>query len=200
MATRKTETKRGDLPKSKLIWRGFQLLIVFAVAMLLCLVCVSEYSVAWHALHGNSIAYEGWRIRIPKKFYERDFDDKPAFWNLSFGIPLWNAPYAHISVFRVSARQQPFSYKEDYEKFSRGVTAVAEQKGYTFWEKKVVPVASPMRVSSLSHQESVVGSVLGFSGGQTIQPPLALFRFVAGLAQQVNEQAERPRVSFRQLP
>jgi hypothetical protein len=52
-----------------------------------------------HLLHGDFISYGGWRVPVPKGFYVGKSKMGPAMWKHTLGIPLFNAPYGHISLY-----------------------------------------------------------------------------------------------------
>jgi|ERR1700687_1731212 len=110
--------------KSKLILR---LLAVFFGVILMVLLVIPVLGPCWHLLYGDAISYGGWKVPVPKGFYVRKSPEGPTMWKESFGIPFFNAPYGHISLFRP---QQPFSFDRDYARFKKGVTQDAVEKGY----------------------------------------------------------------------
>jgi RHS repeat-associated protein len=63
----------------------------------------------------------------------------PAMWKHNLGIPLFNVPYGHISLY-MQPDQQPFAYDRDYSRFEKGVTQEASQSGFRLELKRTISV------------------------------------------------------------
>jgi hypothetical protein len=59
-------------------------------------------------------------------------------WKLTMGIPFFNVPYGHISLY-VLANQQPFRYGRDYSRFEKSFSKVAIESGYQRDGEETVP-------------------------------------------------------------
>ena len=59
-------------------------------------------------------------------------------WKQTFGIPFFDTPYGHISLFSLSPAQQPFAYDRDYSRFENGVTQEASESGYQLQSKRTI--------------------------------------------------------------
>jgi hypothetical protein len=110
--------------RSKLMLR---LLAVFVGVILIVLLVIPLIGPCWHLLYGDAISYAGWKVPVPRGFYVRKSQEGPTMWKESFGIPFFNAPYGHISLFR---RPSPFSFDSDYARFKQGLIQDAIEKGY----------------------------------------------------------------------
>src|SRR5258708_28714928 len=120
---------------SKLMRR---LLEVLLGVILLGLPGIPVLGLCWHLLYGDSILYGGWKVSVPKGFYVRKFQEGPTMWKESFGIPFFNAPYGHISLFH--RPQPPFSFDRDYAGFKQGLTQDAIEKGYELKAERTAQV------------------------------------------------------------
>ncbi len=116
-----------------------RLLGVLIGVLLIALLIVPLLGPGWHLLHGDFISYEGWRILVPKGFYVGKSQMGPTMWKHTLGIPLFNVPYGHISLYS-RPDQQPFSYDRDYSRFENGVTQEAGQSGYQLEPKRRISV------------------------------------------------------------
>lgn len=126
-------------PKNKSARLMLRLLGIFAGVLLIALLVVPLLGPGWHLLHGDFISYGGWRIPVPKGFYVRKSQMGPTMWKHTLGIPLFNAPYGHISLYS-RPDQQPFAYDRDYSRFEKGVTQEADQSGYQLESKRTISV------------------------------------------------------------
>jgi hypothetical protein len=125
--------------KHKTTRRVLQCVGVGLGACLIVLLVIPLLGPGWHLLHGDFISYGGWRIPVPKGFYVRKFEVGPTMWKTSLGIPLFNVPYGHISLFSRPA-QQPFAYDRDYSRFETGIIQEAGQSGYQLESKRTISV------------------------------------------------------------
>ncbi len=114
-----------------------QLSGVFIGVLLIFLVLVPLFGPGWHLLHGDFISYGGWRIPVPKGFYVRNSQGRPTMWRLNLGIPLFRAPYGHISLFSHPPQEPPAF---DYRRFERAVIEDALRSGYQLKAKRTVSV------------------------------------------------------------
>jgi hypothetical protein len=91
-------------PRSKLTKLVIRLLAIFIGALLTILIAVPLLGPCWHLLHGDAISFGGWRVPVPKGFYARKSETATVMWKQSLGIPFFNVPYGHISLFRPPSR------------------------------------------------------------------------------------------------
>lgn len=130
-------------PRNKRAKLTLQLLGVFTGAFLVPLLVVPLLGPGWHLLHGDFISYGGWRIPVPKGFSVKSSQEGPNIWKMTLGIPIFDAPYGHISIYGLtgsSSVRQPFDYDRDYSRFEGAVTQEAHQSGYLFESKRTTPV------------------------------------------------------------
>jgi hypothetical protein len=118
-----------------------RLLVVFIGGLLLVLLLVPLLGPGWHLLHGDFISVGGWKIPVPKGFYATETSEGPVMWKYAFGVPFFDAPHGHISVFGLSSVNEapkPFAYNTDYSRFEKGVTQEAAQSGYRLeWTREI---------------------------------------------------------------
>jgi len=124
-------------PINKSVRLMLRLLAIFVGVLLIALLVVALLGPGWHLLHGDFISYGGWRIPVPKGFYAGKSQMGPTMWKHSLGIPLFNVPYGHISLYS-RPDQQPFAYDRDYSRFEKGVTQEASQSGYQLNSKRTI--------------------------------------------------------------
>src|SRR5467141_4334772 len=122
--------------KSKLMLRLFA---VFLGVILLVLLVIPLLGPCWHLLYGDAISYADWKVPVPSGFYVRKSQEGLTMWKESFGIPFFNAPYGHISLFH-RPPQQPFSFDRDYVRFKQELTQDAAEKGYELKEERTAQV------------------------------------------------------------
>jgi hypothetical protein len=127
------------VPNHKTARRVFQCVGVGIGAYLIVLLVIPLLGPGWHLLHGDFISYGGWRIPVPKGFYVGKSQMGPTMWKHTLGIPLFNVPYGHISLYS-RPDQQPFAYDRDYSRFEKGVTQEASQSGYQLKSKRMISV------------------------------------------------------------
>lgn len=104
---------------------------------LVLLLIIPLFGPAWHALRGDSISYQGWRIPVPDGFFVRNERATPTMWKLTLGTPLWRAPFGQITVFTYPS-DRPFRSEADYNNFARGVIHAARSDGYSFLSTRKV--------------------------------------------------------------
>ena len=49
-------------------------------------------------------------------------ENGPTMWKLTFGVPFFDAPYGHISLYALGANQKALAYERDYSRFETSVT------------------------------------------------------------------------------
>src|SRR5579883_2350303 len=125
-------------PRSKLTKLVIRLLAIFIGALLTILIAVPLLGPCWHLLHGDAISFEGWRVPVPKGFYARKSETATVMWKQSLGIPFFNVPYGHISLFRPP--QQVFSFDRNYGRFKSELIQDASEKGYRLRSERTVSV------------------------------------------------------------
>ena len=126
-------------PKSKSVRLLLQLLGIVVGVLLISVLSVPLLGPGWHLLHGDFISYAGWRIPVPKGFYVRKSQMGPTMWNPALGIPFFDAPYGHVSLYS-RPDQQPFAHDRDYSRFEIGVSRAAGQSGYRLESKRTISV------------------------------------------------------------
>jgi hypothetical protein len=130
-------------PRKKLAKLMIHLLGVFIGVVLIFLLLVPLLGPGWHLLRGDFISFGGWSIPVPKGFYAKESPDGLILWKYTFGIPFFDAPYGHISVYGLSSltpARQLFEYDRDYPRFESGVTQEAARSGYRLEWKRATPV------------------------------------------------------------
>jgi hypothetical protein len=115
-----------------------RLLAVFLGVILIILLVIPLLGPCWHLLYGDAISYGGWKVPVPKGFYVWKSQEGPTMWKESFGIPFFNAPYGHISLFH--RPQPPFSFDRDYAGFKQRLTQDAIEKGYELKAERTAQV------------------------------------------------------------
>ena len=63
-----------------------------------------------------------------------------TMWKQALGVPLFDVPYGHISLYSLGPDQQSFAHDGDYSQFDIGITQVANQAGYQLKSKGTVAV------------------------------------------------------------
>jgi hypothetical protein len=121
--------------KARLTTLTVRLLAVFVGTILIVLAAVPLLGPCWHLLHGDLVSFEGLRVPVPKGFYVRKSEAGPVMWKQSFGIPFFNAPYGHISLFR---RPEQFSFDKDYSRFTNELGQDAIEKGYKLTSERTI--------------------------------------------------------------
>jgi hypothetical protein len=130
-------------PRNRRAKLAFQILGLFIGAILIPLLVVPLLGPGWHLLHGDFISYGGWKIPVPKAFSEKNSQAGLDMWKLTLGIPIFDAPYGHISIYgtgSLSPTRQPFNYERDYSRLEAVVTQEAHQSGYRFESKRTTSV------------------------------------------------------------
>ena len=107
------------------------LTVVLGVWVLLLLL-IPLFGPIWHFFNGSSISYEQWRFPVPEGFYVRMSLAGPMMWRPTLGVPFFNAPYGHISVFHVPGNRQHFVFTSDFQSFSDAISDEAGRSGYLF--------------------------------------------------------------------
>lgn len=104
------------------------------------LLLIPQLGRVWHWFHGDAISHQGWRIPVPNGFLVRTSSGGPNMWNVSFGRPLWDSPYAHISFFKDNG-DHPLHYDQHHARFAAHITEAAATQGYEFFSTQEVSVA-----------------------------------------------------------
>ncbi len=125
---------------SKVAKRVFQYTGVGVGAFLIVLLVIPLLGPVWHALHGDSIYLDGWKIPVPKGFYVSKDQKDRAMWRLTLGIPLFNGPYGHISFYHLRPTPQPFVFDRDYPQFRKAAIQEASHSGYRLNSEHTVSV------------------------------------------------------------
>jgi hypothetical protein len=121
--------------KAKLTTLAIRFLGACVGTALLVLVAVPLMAPCWHLLYGDAISFEDLRVPVPEGFYVRTSEAGPVMWKQSFGIPFFNAPYGHISLFR---RPEQFSFDRDYSRFTNELAQDASERGYMLTSERTV--------------------------------------------------------------
>lgn len=125
-------------PRAKLTKLVVQLLCSVVAGLLAVLITVPLLGPGWHLLFGDTISFEGWRVPVPQGFYVRQSATETAMWKQSFGIPFFNVPYGHVSLYR--SPQKLFSLDRDYSRFKAALAQDASKEGYKLTSERTVPV------------------------------------------------------------
>jgi len=112
---------------------------VFIATICGFLLVVPFFGVGWHAFHADYISYAGWKIPVPRDYYVRQEKEGAAIWKLSFGAPLFDVPFSHVSFFYGA---KPFVGTSDAERFFQGISGVATEGGYQFKGKRIVSIGT----------------------------------------------------------
>jgi hypothetical protein len=96
---------------------------------------------AWHFFHGDYIHYAGWRLPVPKGFHVTTRQAGPTMWRTTLGIPFWNAPYGHISVYHLPG-EQDFEFTRDFQHAADALSEDAHLSGYEFWSDRDISVGN----------------------------------------------------------
>lgn len=110
---------------------------VFFGVVLIVLLAIPILGSCWHLFYGDAISYADWRVPVPKGFYVRNSTNGPTMWKQTFGVPFFDVPYAHISLFR---RPQPFAFDTDYFLFKQGLMQAAAEEGYELKAERTTQV------------------------------------------------------------
>jgi hypothetical protein len=108
-------------------------MLVGAMALLsplLILVFAPIFGNMWQVLNGNSLDFRGWTVAVPSGFFARDREGSALhLWKLDLGRPIFEAPYAHISIF-VPEPESDAVQIIDPDRFAAAVAATAKAEGY----------------------------------------------------------------------
>ncbi len=124
----------------KVVKLTLQLLGVFIGVLLIFLLLVPQFGPGWHVLHGDFIFLDGWKIPVPKGFYVTKDQKDRAMWRPTLGIPLFNVPYGHISLYHLRPTPQPFVFDRDYGRFRKATIQEANHSGYHLNSEHTVSV------------------------------------------------------------
>jgi hypothetical protein len=120
--------------------RIFYVLVIAVGAWTFLLLSIPLLGPIWHFFDGDSITYEGWQLPVPKGFYVRTLKSGLTMWRPTLGVPFFNAPYGHISVFHDPIDVQPFVYKKDFQSFSDTISEDARRSGYHLIDNRLVNI------------------------------------------------------------
>lgn len=123
--------------KKKIATLAVRLSIVSAAAVLIVLVAAPLLGPCWHLVHGDAISFAGQRVPVPRGFYVQQSPTRATMWRQSFGIPFFNVPYGHISLFSRSS-EDGFLFGRDYNGFKSGLTQDATERGYKLTSEQIV--------------------------------------------------------------
>lgn len=118
------------------------LLTIFVAVMCLFFLVVPFLGFGWHMLHRNYISDAGWKIPIPKHYYVRQQERGPTVWKPSFGAPLFDVPFSHISFFSRKPGAEIFMGTGDSARFEQAISETATQNGYQLKSKHIVPIGN----------------------------------------------------------
>jgi hypothetical protein len=123
--------------------RFFVMLLVTIVATVcLYLLIVPLLGYGWHVLHGNYVSYAGWKIAVPRDYYVIQQRRGPAIWKLSFGAPLFDVPFSHVSFYSLPPGTAAFMGTRDSARYEKAVTQTATESGYQLKSKHTVTIGN----------------------------------------------------------
>ena len=103
---------------------------------------VPFFGFAWHVLHADSVSCAGWKIPVPKDYYVRQGEKGPAIWKLSLGVPLFDAPFSHVSFFSLKPDAKAFVGTSDTARFLQALSEISTKDGYELKAKHTVPIGT----------------------------------------------------------
>jgi hypothetical protein len=118
------------------------LLVSVGSVLVLILVLFANLGFVWHLIYGDAAAFNGRNILIPEKFYIDSSSENPdslTMWKTDLGIPIWDAPYGQITVFKWP---HPFIFDEHHIGFRSGVSLDAQDRGFDISEVGDPPAAT----------------------------------------------------------
>ena len=59
-------------------------------------------------------------------------------WKTTLGIPFFDVPYGHFSLYSRSATQLPFAFESGYSRFEKNIIQSETQSGYQLKSKRTV--------------------------------------------------------------
>jgi len=107
-----------------------------------CLLVVPLLGYGWHVLHGNYISCAGWKIAVPRGYYVIQQRRGPAIWKLSFGAPLFDVPFSHVSFYSLPPGSKSFMGTGDAARYEKVVTQTAKESGYQFKAKYTLTIGN----------------------------------------------------------
>jgi len=118
------------------------LLVTFVVTICAYLLVVPLLGYGWHVLHGTYISYAGWKITVPRDYYVIQQRRGPAIWKLSFGAPLFDVPFSHVSFYSLPPGTAAFMGTGDPARYDKAVTQTAKERGYQLKSKHFVTIGN----------------------------------------------------------